>query len=215
MKHAHIVDSVPVLYTDKFARDAQGVQTPLRGLDKAGKKARGIYEVIIDLGVPDGYRRTGTELVLENDEVYERATTELAWPDYTSARLAVVQWIDNLTAQIEAKYPSAVQKRWEVEEAAARAVKADIVNGTSLATAHQLALVTDEGAAKGRTPEEHADAIIANANKFREIADEVNKLFLATDYALENAASPDDYVGIFENAKAQAAPLAQAYGLEV
>lgn len=149
------------------------------------------------------------------DKTEAELLAEIPWKSATEARKAVVEWIDGLTSQIEALYPSAVQKRWEIEEAAARAVKADIKNGTSLATERQLNLVTDEGAAKGRTPEDHADAIIANADKFRAIADETNKLFLATDKRLQDAQSPLEYPAIFEWAKQQAAPLAAEYGLEV
>jgi len=143
------------------------------------------------------------------DKTQEELLAEIPWKDATEARKAVVEWIDGLTAQIETLYPSAVQKRWEIEEAAARAVKA----GT--ADTRQLALVTDEGATKGRTPEEHADAIIANADRFRKIADETNKLFLATDAQIQAAASPLEYPAIFEWAQQQAAPLAAAYGLSV
>jgi hypothetical protein len=123
------------------------------------------------------------------------------------ARLAMVKWIDGLTAQVMDQYPRAVQARWSIEEAAARAVKADT------ATADQLALVTNEGAAKGRTPTEHADAIIANADRFRAIADQINTLFLATDKALTDETNPEQYEAILDGAKAQAAPLAAAYGL--
>lgn len=139
----------------------------------------------------------------------EEILAGLPWQNALEARKAMVEWTNSLTSQIEALYPSAVQKRWVEEEAAARSVKA----GT--ATPRQLAIVTDEGAVKGRTPEEHADAIIDNADRFRAIADQVNKLFLAVDARLQAAASPLEYPAIFDWAKAQAAPLAQAYGLEV
>lgn len=123
------------------------------------------------------------------------------------AKAAMVAWIDGLTEQVMAAYPRAVQARWQIEEAAARAVKA----GT--ADAAQTALVTDEGAAKGRTPGEHADAIIANADRFHAIVGEINKLFLATDQALEGTTDSAQFEAILEDAKAQAEPLAEAYGL--
>lgn len=134
---------------------------------------------------------------------------ELPWQDAIEARKAVVVWIDGLTSQIEALYPSAVQRRWEIEEAAARAVDA------GNATDQQLELVTREGAAKGRTPQEHAAAIIENATRFRAIADQTNTLFLATDAQLQAASSPLEYPAIFAWAQQQAAPLAAAYELEV
>lgn len=141
--------------------------------------------------------------------IRDRTADEIEWQTYTEARKAVVVWINNLTAQIEALYPSAVQRRWEIEEAAARAVDA------GNATPEQLELVTREGAAKGRTPQEHAAAIIENANRFRAIADQTNTLFLATDAQLQAASSPLEYPAIFAWAQQQAAPLAAAYGLEV
>lgn len=132
-----------------------------------------------------------------------------AYATAAQARAAMVVWIDGLTAQVMSQYPQAVQARWPIEEAAARAV----IAGTD--TQEQTDLVTLEGAAKGRTPTEHAEAIIANADRFKRIANEINKLFLATDKALTDATDPEQYEGILQAAIAQAAPLAQAYGLEV
>lgn len=144
---------------------------------------------------------------VRNGETFTSPPPPPAYATAAVARLAMVKWIDGLTAQVMDQYPRAVQARWSIEEAAARAVKADT------ATADQLALVTDEGAAKSRTPEEHADRIIANADRFRAIADQINKLFLATDAALEAATDPAQYETILDNAIAQAGPLATAYGL--
>lgn len=124
------------------------------------------------------------------------------------ARKEVVRWIDGISAQVLDMYPRAVQARWTIEEAAARAV----LNGTD--TDAQLELITREGAAKGRTPGEHAQAIIANANKFRAITDQINTLFLATDAALQQANHPSQFMQILARAKEQAAPLAEAYGLK-
>lgn len=132
----------------------------------------------------------------------------LPYKTAAEARLTMVKWIDGLTAQVMDQYPRAVQARWSIEEAAARAVKA----GT--ATQDQTDLVTNEGAAKGRTPEEHADRIIANADRFRAIADQINTLFLATDAALAAETDPANFEGILNAAIARAAPLATAYGLD-
>lgn len=124
------------------------------------------------------------------------------------ARKEVVRWIDGLSAQVLDLYPRAVQARWMIEEAAARAV----LNGTD--TDAQLELITREGAAKGRTPGEHAQAIVKNADRFRAITDEINTLFLATDTALQQANHPAQFMQILARAKEQAAPLAEAYGLK-
>jgi hypothetical protein len=155
----------------------------------------------------DGYEIGWTVTAKTQEELI----AEVPWQSYTEARKAVVEWINNLTAQIEALYPSAVQKRWSVEEAAARAIAAD--DGS--ATQAQIDIMTNEGASKGRTAAEHAAAVIVNADRFHSIANQVNTLFLAVDAQLEVAASPLDYSAIFEWAQAQAAPLAEAYGLEV
>lgn len=124
------------------------------------------------------------------------------------ARKEVVRWIDGLSAQVLDMYPRAVQARWMIEEAAARAV----LGGTD--TDAQLELITREGAAKGRTPGEHAQAVVKNADRFRAITDQINTLFLATDTALQQANHPSQFMQILARAKEQAAPLAEAYGLK-
>lgn len=124
------------------------------------------------------------------------------------ARKEVVRWIDGISAQVLDMYPRAVQARWMIEEAAARAV----LGGTD--TDAQLELITREGAAKGRTPGEHAQAIVKNADRFRAITDQINTLFLATDAALQQANHPSQFMQILARAKEQAAPLAEAYGLK-
>lgn len=138
---------------------------------------------------------------------YVAPPTSPAYATAAEAKAAMVQWIDGLTSQVMDQYPRAVQARWSIEEAAARAVKA----GT--ADTAQTDLVTSEGAAKGRTPEEHADRIIANADRFRAIADQINKLFLATGKALDEATAPYQYEAILNSATDQAGALAAAYGL--
>ena len=156
---------------------------------------------------PGGYVGNWTATAKTQEELL----AALPWKNPVEARKAVVQWINGLTSQIESLYPSSVQKRWLIEEAAARAVAAD--DGS--ATQDQIDMMTNEGAAKGRTMLEHANAVIQNADRFRSIVDETNKLFLATDARLQAAASPLEYSVIFEWAQAQAAPLAAAYGLTV
>lgn len=143
------------------------------------------------------------------DKTEAELISEVPWQDYTSAVKATVGWINRLTSQIEDLFPSTVQARWTVEEAAARAV----VAGT--ATQAQIDMITSEGASKGRTIEEHSTRVIAKADQFHGIANEVNKLFLAVDGKLEAAKTPLEYPAIFAWAEEQAAPLAAAYGLTV
>lgn len=125
------------------------------------------------------------------------------------ARREMVKWVNSMTSQILDLYPEAVQRRWTDEENAARAV----LDGS--ANQQQIEMITREGGAKGRTPEEHANEIVANANKFRTITDQINTLFLATDAKIKQAEHPSQYTTILEHAKEQAKPLAAAYGFKV
>jgi hypothetical protein len=143
------------------------------------------------------------------DKTRQETLDSLPYKTAAEAKLAMVHWIDNLTAQVMNQYPQAVQKRWDVEEAAARAVIADS------ATPAQTELVTREGATKGRTPKDHATRIIANADRFRAIADQINTLFLFVDGKIDRAAGPEEYEGILQAAIESAAPLAKAYGLDL
>lgn len=209
MQHAKIENGTPVLANTKLVVAEDGTQYPIRGLSRQEKLTLGIYEIEVDTvtKAETGYIQTGRHLVLSGDVVLDQVVTRPM--TQSEARLAMVRWINGLTAQIMGQYPAAIQARWQVEEAAARAVKAGTAN------ALQLDLITDEGQAKARTPEAHADAIIANADRFHAIAGQINTLFLATDKALSEATDPAQYGTILAGAIAQAAPLAQAYGLEV
>lgn len=79
--------------------------------------------------------------------------------------------------------------------------------------AAQLATLTADAAAKGRTPAEHAVRILENAQAFRSIANQVRQLWLATDAALDAVTDPHQYEVVLDAAKTQAEPLAVAYGL--
>lgn len=141
--------------------------------------------------------------------VRDKLPEEYAIQTAEDARKEIVRWIDGMSSQVLDLYPRAVQARWMIEEAAARAV----LNGTD--TDAQLELITREGAAKGRTPGEHAQAVVKNADRFRAITDQINTLFLATDTALAQATHPAQYLAIMTRAKEQALPLAEAYGLKI
>ena len=126
---------------------------------------------------------------------------------YTEASSVMTEWINTLTGKIQNLYPVVVQKNWEDEEAMASA----FMTGTE--NAQQLATLTADGAAKGRTPSEHATRILENAQQFRGIAEQTRRLWLATDKALSEVVDPADYEVVLAAAQAQAAPLAKAYGL--
>ena len=134
----------------------------------------------------------------------------LAGPTYATAseaKQAMTGWIDSLTAKIQSQYPDVVQKGWVDEEAMAAAYMAGTNN------AEQLAILTADATAKGRTPAEHAMRILEKAQTFRAIALQTRTLWLATEKALDDATDPAQYELILDAAIAQAAPLAAAYGL--
>lgn len=218
--HLKITDGAPAAYSIADLRsDNPGTSFPRR-MNDAFLAGWGVYPYTVadkpdhnpatQIAEPGGFTNIDGAWVrgwTVRDKTADEIFTSLRYKTAKEARLAMVAWIDKLTAQVMAQYPVAIQARWQVEEAAARAVKA----GT--ADAAQTALVTAEGQAKGRTPEAHADAIIANADRFHTIAGQINKLFLATDKALTEATDPAQYEVILAGAIAQAGPLATAYGL--
>jgi len=168
------------------------------------------YETLTDKEAPEGHavapQKPGQNYEWDGS-VWVPTTPPPAFPTYEAASQAMVMWIDNLTARIEGRYPSAVKANWPAEEAMARAH----VKGT--ATDAQTATLETDAAAKGRTPTEHAERIIANADAYRAISDQVRALWLATEAQLQDVTDPYDYEKVLEGAKAQATPLADAYGL--
>jgi len=162
-----------------------------------GKIFRGAFA--LEDGVP--------KAVIE-DKTAKETLDGLPYKTAGEARLAMTTWINQLTGQIQNKYPDVIQKGWEDEEAMAAAFEA----GTM--TQEQTAILSDDAEAKGRTPAEHAARIVQKATAFRSIALRTRTLWLATDKALEAATDPSEYEGILATAIEQAAPLAAAYGLE-
>lgn len=124
-----------------------------------------------------------------------------------TAKAAMTAWIDGLTGAIQNQYPEVVQKGWNEEEAMALAY----MRGTE--TDAQLATLTADGAARGRTAEEHATRILGKAALFHSVAAQTRRLWLATDKALNEVTDPRDFGAVLGHAIQQAAPLARAYGL--
>jgi len=124
-----------------------------------------------------------------------------------SAKRSMTSWINDLTGAIQNQYPEVVQKGWIEEEAMA----ADYLSDTE--NAAQLAVLTADATAKGRTPADHAARILEKANTFRGIAAQTRRLWLATDAALDAATDAADLASVLEAARLEAAPLARAYGL--
>jgi len=123
------------------------------------------------------------------------------------AKAAMNAWINTLTGAIQNQYPQVIQTGWFEEEAMAAAYMSGSDN------AQQLATLTADATAKGRTPQQHAARILENAQTFRAVAQATRNLWLATDAAIDAVTDPADYAAVLEAAKAQAAPLAAAYGL--
>lgn len=72
----------------------------------------------------------------------------------------------------------------------------------------------EEASSRGRTPTEHAESIVGNADKLRSILTEVRKHWLAADTALKAVTDPYDYERVLEGARAKASPLAAQFGLK-
>jgi len=124
-----------------------------------------------------------------------------------AAKAMMVAWIDDLTGATQNQYPEVVQKGWDEEEAMAVAFM------TATETPTQLATLTADGAARGRTAEEHAIRILEKASLFHGVVAQTRRLWLATDKALEEVTDPRDFNAVLAGAIQQAAPLAKAYGL--
>jgi len=168
------------------------------------------YETLTQKEAPEGHKvapmKPGPDYEWDGSS-WVSITPPPTFPTYEAASQAMVQWINDLTARIEGRYPSAVKANWPAEEAMARAhVARD-------ATPKQIATLETDAAAKGRTPEEHANRIIVNADSYRAISDQVRSLWLATEAQLQAVTDPYEYETVLEGAKAQATPLAEAYGL--
>lgn len=127
---------------------------------------------------------------------------------YAEASAAMVAWINALVDEVRSQYPVAVQMNWADEEAMAAAYLAETES------ADQLERLTADAMAKGRTPAEHAARILENAQAFRSIAEQTRTLWLATDAALMAVEDPHEYETVLDDAKAKAAPLAEAFGLD-
>mgnify|MGYP001066182816 FL=1 len=125
------------------------------------------------------------------------------------AQFVLAEWINQLTYQVEWKYPRVIQKGWDEEEEMALAYKAETE------TPEQLAILTDLASRKNRTVDEHVDRVLYLAGSFHMIRRVVHELWLATDGALEAAQSASEYPDILRSAKQQAAPMAEQHGLNV
>jgi hypothetical protein len=130
------------------------------------------------------------------------------YPDLTSARVAMLGFIDELTKKITDQYPAAEVSAWPSKAEAARAV----IAGT--ARADQTAMIQDEADLTGATLTDQAAAIVAKAEVFEAIVARVSGLRQVTDAWLVEATTSAEREAVLDDAQAQVATLADAaYGL--
>jgi hypothetical protein len=110
-----------------------------------------------------------------------------------------------------AQYPAAVRSLWPDEERIARAYLAD----ASAVPLSERNILNDDALSKDRTLQEHCEIIVLKADNFRAIGIATRRLFLATEHALNAAASSDDMEEVLDLAKVTASALATTYGLTV
>ena len=140
----------------------------------------------------------------------ETATPPLVpdiYPEDASARSAMLNFINTLTAQITSQYPAAEVSAWPSKAEAARAV----IAGT--ARADQTTLIQDEADLVGTALAAQAAAIVAKAEVFEAIVAKVSGLRQATDAGIVAATTSAEREAVLDAAKAQATTLAAAYGL--
>lgn len=162
MKHAILENGTPVEYTGRFHHSADGIQTPLKPLSEAEKKALNppVYEVKRDLSVPAGRALTGTELVhdAQADTVIERATYEQKPLEEYRAELhrsAQVAY-SHVMLPIAKAYPAEEREGWAEQVEAAQEVLAGGQND----------LIDALRAPTGETAQEMAQRIITKRQEY-------------------------------------------------
>ena len=125
----------------------------------------------------------------------DKEDSEYPYQTPEEALVVLTQHLDALTSQIQSQYPDVVQMGWEDEEAMAKAYLDDT------ATQEQEDILGADAAVRGRTPEEHANRILENAQLFRGIVVKTRSLWLSASTDLEASDGPKDYEGILNSAK--------------
>ena len=120
------------------------------------------------------------------------------------ASAAMLQRIEQFTAQFTAKYPSAEVASWGTQAAEANAV---IAGGSSV-------IIAAFAATRGVTELEMAQSIAAKSTTYMTIIGKVAGLRDATFDAIEAAETPEQVQAALAGAMAQAQGMAQEMGLE-
>ena len=189
-----------------------------KGVSTETLESLGLHEIVIPerpVSETKRYELSGTiwdgetasKTWIEHDLTEQEMLERVPWQSLADAQFELATWINKLTYQVDGKYPMIIKEGWDEEEAMAVAFM------TETETPEQLAKLQTLAATKGRTVVQHVELVLYLAGSFHKIKDVVHELWLSTDGALENAASPLEYQAIFDVAKATAKPLAAAYGL--
>lgn len=129
---------------------------------------------------------------------------EVLAAERAQASAAMIQRIEQFTAQFTSKYPSAEVAYWGTQAAEAKAV---LAGGSSV-------VIAAFAAARGVSEMEMAQRIAAKSAAYMTIIGKVAGLRDATFDAIEAAETPEQIQAVLDGALAQAQGMAQAMGLE-
>lgn len=124
-----------------------------------------------------------------------------------AAKLAMIAWIDGVTAKITGPVPADERLSWTEKETAARAIVA------STADQRQTDLIGAEAAITGETVSDLAAKIIAKADVYRAVVARIAGLRRATAAALDAESDPANYETILAAAQSQAVAMAAQLGI--
>jgi hypothetical protein len=157
----------------------------------------------VEMTVPvDPANRHYAELIASGVTIEPLAVPTIA-EIRAQASAAMLQRIEQFTAQFTAKYPSAEVASWGTQAAEANAV---IAGGKSV-------IIAAFAATRGVTELEMAHSIVAKSTAYMTIIGKVAGLRDATFDAIEAAETPEQVQAVLDGAMAQAQIMAQAMGL--
>lgn len=158
---------------------------------------------------PEGVQQPVTELgPVPVDLLVEKPVLPI-YPTLALAQAAMLAWINDFAAGVDAGMPEAELRSLPVKAAAARAHEA------GEATAEQIAMLQSEADLTGETVDALADEIIVNANAADQVAAKISGLRRALNKQLKEAADAFEYDVILDVGKAQAALLAGGLGISI
>jgi hypothetical protein len=158
----------------------------------------------VDMTIPNDPRnRHYAELIASGVTIEPLAVPTIA-EIRAQASAAMIQRIEQFTAQFTSKYPSAEVASWGTQAAEARTV---IAGGSSV-------IIAAFAATRGVTELEMATRIAAKSEAYMTIIGKVAGLRDATFDAIEAAETPEQVQAALDGAMAQAQGMAKAMGLE-